>query len=303
VLIILLGALAFAGISATLIARAVAMPRTRTAQNIQQIAAYGYGAEAAAQAAAPRGLFDELAGMVGGALASHVSGMREEDIRLRLMAAGMYSMPPRRFIGYRVIAAAMAPITFVWAGLAVGAAPFVTLLAGICGALVGWRIPMVVVDRRIRAREQQVEYALPELIDLLVVTVEAGLGFNGSLHIAATRIEGPLGDELRLALQEQSMGLSTQDALRNMLARCETPSMRSFVRSVLQGEVLGVSIGQIMRNLALEMRKQRRSHAEERAQKAPIKILFPLIFLIFPAMFIVLLGPAVLTLMDAFGNR
>ena len=98
------------------------------------------------------------------------------------------------------------------------------------------------------------------------------------------------------------MGLSSDESLRNLLARCETPSMRSFVRAILQGESLGVSIGQIMRDLATEMRKRRRQRAEERAQRAPIKILFPLILLIFPAMFIVLLAPAVFAVMEAFSG-
>ena len=96
------------------------------------------------------------------------------------------------------------------------------------------------------------------------------------------------------------MGLTTNEALANMLERADTPGMRSFVRSVLQGETLGVSIGQIMRNLAVEMRKRRRALAEERAQKAPIKILFPLVFLIFPAIFVIILAPAVYALLDAF---
>ena len=98
------------------------------------------------------------------------------------------------------------------------------------------------------------------------------------------------------------MGLMTSEALSNMLTRCQTPLMRSFVRSVLQGETLGVSIGKIMRNLATDMRKRRRAAAEERAQKAPIKILFPLIFLIFPAIFVVLLGPAVHAFTTSFGG-
>ena len=98
------------------------------------------------------------------------------------------------------------------------------------------------------------------------------------------------------------MGLSTEEALSNLAARCDTPSMRSFVRSVLQGERLGVSIGSIMRNLAIEMRKTRRQTAEERAQKAPIKILFPLVFLIFPPIFIVLLYPAIHSFGQAFGG-
>jgi len=136
----------------------------------------------------------------------------------------------------------------------------------------------------------------------LVVTVEAGLGFVGSLQTAAERITGPLGQELRLTLQEQNMGLSIQEGLMNMLNRVDTPSMRSFVRSIVQGETLGVSIGQIMRDLAQEMRRRRRASAQERAQKAPIKILFPLVLLIFPAMFVVLLGPALLLFMKAFGG-
>ena len=98
------------------------------------------------------------------------------------------------------------------------------------------------------------------------------------------------------------MGLSTNEALRNLVDRSDTPLMRSFVRSVLQGETLGVSIGQIMRDLAVDMRKRRRQAAEERAQKAPIKMLFPLVFLIFPAMFVVLLGPAVFSFLEAFGG-
>jgi tight adherence protein C len=96
------------------------------------------------------------------------------------------------------------------------------------------------------------------------------------------------------------MGLTTEEALRNMLIRADTPAVRSFVRAVTQGETLGVSIGDILRSLATEMRKRRRASAEERAQKAPVKILFPLVFLIFPAMFVILLGPAVFDFLEAF---
>jgi len=100
--------------------------------------------------------------------------------------------------------------------------------------------------------------------------------------------------------QEQRMGLSTNEALQNMLARADTPSVRSFVRSILQGETLGVSIGQIMRGLAVEMRRRRKAAAEQKSQKAPFTILVPLVFLNFPAMFVVLLGPALCSIMDAF---
>jgi len=159
---------------------------------------------------------------------------------------------------------------------------------------------MAVVRRRADDRLRQIEREMPDLMDLLVVTVEAGLSFNGSLKVATERLDGPLGDELRLTLQEQSLGLSTEQALRNMLIRCDTIGVRSFVRSVLQGETLGVSIGQIMRNLSHEVRMQQKAYAEERAQKAPVKMLFPLIFLIFPAMFVVLLAPAMIEFVKAF---
>ena len=125
------------------------------------------------------------------------------------------------------------------------------------------------------------------------------MGLDGGLQLAGARFGGPLGEELRLTLQEHNLGIAMNEALRNFLDRAGTPSSRSFVRSILQGEQLGVSIGQIMRNLSREMRTRRRQLAEEKAQKAPIKMLFPLIFLIFPAMFVVLLAPSIYSFLGA----
>ena len=116
------------------------------------------------------------------------------------------------------------------------------------------------------------------------------------MRLASDRIRGPLGQEMRLTLQEQNMGLSNEDALRNLYARAETPGIGIFTRSIIQGQALGVSMGNIMRNLAEEMRKRRKAAAEERAQKAPIKMLFPLVFLIFPTMFVIILLPAILAI-------
>jgi tight adherence protein C len=206
-------------------------------------------------------------------------------------------------MGYRMLCALVFPGVWLWAGATAGMSGFVVVVGILVGALTGWLAPARVVQTRKQRRLAEVDEQLPELIDLLVVTIEAGLGFNGSLQIAADRLGGALGDELRLTLQEQRMGMSTNDSLRNMLERADSPAMRSFVRSILQGETLGVSIGQIMRNLAIEMRKRRKANAEEKAQKAPIKILFPLVFLIFPAMFVILLAPAVFSFLDAFAGR
>jgi tight adherence protein C len=302
----LLGLLFFAGASVALIARAVAMPRVRTAETMGQIGSYGYtrrgGAEDEADGGAVRGTLDDIAGFVGGLVDRKLGGVKEAELRNELMAAGLYVITPKKFLGYRVLCALSVPTTWIWLSVVSDMPPFLTILGALVALLAGWVAPMTIVRNRSRRRLEQIDYDLPELIDVLVVTVEAGLGFSGSLQVASQRLEGPLGDELRLTLQEQSMGLSTVEALQNMLLRAETPAMRSFVRSIVQGETLGVSIGEIMRNLATEMRKRRRAMAEERAQKAPIKILFPLIFLIFPAMFVILLGPAIFQFLDAFGG-
>ena len=153
---------------------------------------------------------------------------------------------------------------------------------------------MAYVDRRMRQRFQKIDQQMPEMIDLLVVTIEAGLGILASMRVAADGLGDPLGQELRLTLQEQRMGLSVFEAIESLGRRADTPNMRVFVRALIQGEKLGVSIGMTMRNVALEMRKRRKAAVEEKAQKMPIKLLFPLVFLIFPAIMIVLLVPAII---------
>jgi tight adherence protein C len=303
-LLVLIGSLLLMGTAFTLLARAAGMSRVKTKDTLAQIDTYGFSVPMAptAPAGAARSLVDAAATLLGQAFASRLSGLRETQIRQELMSAGLYSLTPKRYIGYRAISFICLPVLMLWMALVTGLPGLLAMAFVAIGAIMGWVTPSVIVRHRTERRYQDVEQELPELIDLLVVTVEAGLGFSGSMNVASTRIEGALGDELRLALQEQTMGLSIEEALRNMLERCETPAMRAFVRSVLQGEMLGVSIGQIMRNLADEMRKRRKAAAEERAQRAPIKILFPLIFMIFPAMFIILLGPAVFSMLDAFGG-
>ena len=301
---ILVGGLFLAGAAVALATRAVAMPRVRAAEMLGQIDAYGF----AVRQLEPRSrgtlqtALDDMANAIGGLVASRFGGLREAKLRSELMAAGIYGTTPRKFLGYRILCAVCVPAVWLWSASTAGYPGALTVLGFLCTLPVGWLTPITIIRKRAQRRLEQIDYELPELIDLLVVTVEAGLGFNGSLQVASERLEGPLGDELGLTMQQQSMGLTTNEALSNMLARCDTPLMRSFVRSVLQGETLGVSIGKIMRDLATEMRKRRRQAAEEKAQKAPIKILFPLVFLIFPAMFVILLGPAVYAFKGSFGG-
>ena len=303
-ILILICGLLLAGTAVTLAARALAMPRARTVETLAQIDDYGYaGPRAPESRQRPlTGALDNLANSAGAWVAKRFGGLREAKLRDELMAAGIYGLTPRKLMGYRLLSTFCVPILWLWSASTGGYPALLTLLGLLFCVTLGWMGPIVLVRKRAQRRLAQVDYELPELIDLLVVTVEAGLGFNGSLHVASERLRGPLGDELRLAMQEQTMGLTTSEALSNMLTRCQTPLMRSFVRAVLQGETLGVSIGKIMRDLATDMRKRRRQFAEEKAQKAPIKILFPLVFLIFPAMFLVLLGPAVYSFTKSFGG-
>jgi len=302
VVIFLLAGLALVALAVTLVIRAGAVPRTRAAQNLSQIGQYGYTpptVEDDARTGRLTAALDSLAGRTGDLAGRWFHLFDDQQIRNKLIAAGFYSTSAGKFAGYRILSTAGMFLLWLWLAPGTFATPVVAL-GFIVSPLAGWMLPMWFVDARGRRRLEQIDYELPELIDLLVVTVEAGVGFAASLQIASERLEGPLGNELRLVLQEQAMGLGINEALRNMLDRCDTATVRSFVRSILQGETLGVSIGQIMRNLATEMRKRRRAAAEERAQKAPIKMLFPLVFLIFPAMFVVLLGPAIYSFLNAF---
>ena len=303
-ILILICGLLLAGTAVTLAARALAMPRARTVETLAQIDDYGYaGPRAPESRQRPlTGALDNLANRAGSWVAKRFGSLNEAKLRDELMAAGIYGLTPRKFMGYRLLATFCVPTLWLWSASSGGYPALLTLLGLLLCTVVGWMGPILIVKRRAQRRLERVDYELPELIDLLVVTVEAGLGFNGSLQVASERLRGPLGDELRLAMQEQAMGLTTSEALSNMLTRCQTPLMRSFVRGVLQGETLGVSIGKIMRDLATDMRKRRRQSAEERAQKAPVKILFPLVFLIFPAMFLVLLGPAAYSFAGSFGG-
>jgi len=302
-MLILLAGLALLAVAATLLIRAAGTSRARAVESLSQIDSYGFAATipGGTETTESTSIFGDIATLIGESFGDRLGSLREGELRKNLMAAGMYRIAPKKLLGYQVLFGLGLPLVWAWVALSGGMNPLLAF-GGIIGlGLLGWTGPVSYVKRMARFRRNAIEYRLPELVDLLVVTVEAGLAFSASLRMAADRLSGPLGDELRLTLQEQNMGLSTEEALRNMLERCDTPSMRSFVRAIIQGETLGVSIGQIMRNLAIETRKRRRAAAEEKAQKAPIKLLFPLIFLIFPAMFIILLGPALFAITKALG--
>jgi tight adherence protein C len=294
VFLLLIGLVAI-GLSVSLFAKAIAHKRHVAVNAVSTINWYGYGVAALEARESGRQRLRDLVNR-----AAHYWGrpllqtrlVDEHELARELRSAGIYVVTPEQLVGYRALAAVALP--FLWLLFTMnGHTSFGRLLLGVLlGAAAGWWGPLVVIRRRARLRLELIDDQVPDLIDLLVTTVEAGMAFTASLQIAASRFHGPLGQELRLMLREQDLGLATDEALTHLAERVDTPAMRSFVRAVLQGQKLGVSIGKIMRDLADDMRKIRRQKAEERAQKAPTKMLFPLVFLIFPAMFIVMLGPA-----------
>ena len=299
-IILLLLALLLFATGVALIARGVIASRLRTVDTLGQIGHYGFaGGVDLEPNTGFRGFLDSAASGLGVLLTERLNIVNETRLRKNLVAAGMYRTTPREVVGYSLLAALGLPALGVWLCVAGGASATLTILAAVFLGVIGWVAPGFVIQQRAEGRLYRIDRAMPELIDLLVVTVEAGLSLSAALQLAGDRLRGALGEELRIVLQEQRMGLTPVQALENMVGRCPTPAVESFARAMMQGQALGVSVGQILRSLAIEMRKRRRAHAEQQAQKAPIKMLFPLVFMIFPAMLIVILGPAVVSIFDA----
>jgi tight adherence protein C len=298
VLLAILG-LGLAGAALVCAVWAFVLPRHRAVSRLESLEAYGFAARAGGAAglsAEPRKAPLSIAARrLGDLFVSRFGNARLEEMRKYLIQAGLYQTSPRVVLGYRVLATVALPVLVILSHSFQGSK---AVAAPVIAGVVGWIGPVVIIRRRARFRMMEVDRALPDLIDQLVVTLEAGVGFGNSLKLAADRGAGPLGEELRLTLQEQRMGLGLTPALKHMMERADTTNMRSFVRAVIQGETLGVSIGTIMRNLAIEMRKRRRQSAEEQAQKAPVKMILPLVLFIFPSIGIVILGPAIIDIVN-----
>ncbi|CQR72800.1 Bacterial type II secretion system protein F domain protein [Sporomusa ovata DSM 2662] len=183
------------------------------------------------------------------------------------------------------------------------------VLAGIAGSkvigfmlmafLVSQLLPFLLLNYKIAKRKVSIQKDLPDVLDLLTVSVEAGLGFDGALAKLAEKMKGALVDEFNRVLQEIRMGIARREALVAMGTRCEVPDLSLFTTSLVQADQLGVSIGNVLRVQSASMRQKRRQRAEEQAMKAPIKMLLPLVLFIFPSLFVVLLGPAAILMFNS----
>ena len=220
------------------------------------------------------------------------------SVARKLMAAGMRNTSPNGFIASQGIFALLAAFLglVVFGAAKPAAAPLFAALMGV----LGFMGPGFVLGAKVRARQAAVAAELPDALDLLSVSVEAGLGFDGAVQKLTEHMEGPLIEEFELALGEMRIGEGRQEALKKMAERSASPEMASFVRAIIQADQLGISLGRILRIQAGDTRLKRQLLAEEKAMKAPIKMLFPTVAFIFPAMFIVILGPAFLNLSKIF---
>jgi tight adherence protein C len=224
-----------------------------------------------------------------------------EQARVKLTSAGTGDQESvDRFLAIRVVTVVLAPVAayFVYqnapvSGLAQLLLVGLVLMVFIMG-------PDAILNRKVEERQYAIRSRLPDVMDLLVISVEAGLGFEQALDRTVSAVPGPLTDEFSRMLGEVRAGATRSDAMRALDARTNVPEIRSFVLAILQADTFGVSIGRVLRAQADEMRIKRRQLAQERAQKAPVKMLIPMVFCIFPALFVIVLGPAAISISQSF---
>jgi tight adherence protein C len=234
-----------------------------------------------------------------------------DDIRFRLLRAGFpYGLRAQDFmlvkllgtgLGAFLFSVVLVPAgNFLWQ---IGFSPLVMLWAALLGAFYGFKLPDFWLSMTIRTRQNAIQTFMPDMIDLITVSVEAGLGLDAAIARVSSRFPNPLSEEFQRAMQEVRLGRTRVEALRDMARRVEVPDLTSFITSLVQAELLGIAIANVLRIQSERLREKRSQRAREQAQKAPIKMVFPLVLFIFPALFVVILGPALIQVMSTgFGG-
>ncbi|MDQ0902274.1 MULTISPECIES: type II secretion system F family protein [unclassified Paenibacillus] len=229
------------------------------------------------------------------------SGMRDTGIELKLLQAGNpFGMGTFEYRLMQIMMMIAMPIIGVIYSLLIKPDISGMLLGGLFGFLIGTVLPSYYLSAKTRQRSKKGLRELPDILDLLTVSLEAGLGFDSALHKLVLKSEGVVSGEFHRCLEEIRLGKTRREALLGVRDRLVIEEVRVLISSILQAEKLGIGMVQVLRVQSQEVREQRKQRAEEAAMKAPIKMLFPLILFIFPSLFIVLLGPAVIQFMTTF---
>jgi len=205
------------------------------------------------------------------------------------------------WLGVKAIAAIIGAILFFFLFFilnVLGFPPLIGLLMTGVGAIFGYTIPEFWLGGRVKKRQKAILLMIPDTLDLLTISVRAGLGFDAALGKVVEKLAGPLSDEFRRALAEVRVGKARRDALRDIVPRTEVAPLTNFIGAIIQAEQLGVSVSKVLQVQSEQLRIERRQRAEEQAAKAPIKMLFPLVGCIFPSLFIVILGPAIILIVQ-----
>lgn len=228
---------------------------------------------------------------------------KTERIRHRLDLAGN----PRewtidRVVSLKVMAAVGIPIVLVVYGLLLSTSWTWLLLLAFGGVTLGFFAPDIYLYQCAEKRADQIKKSLADAVDLLTISVEAGLGFDAALQQVARNTEGPLAEEFARVLREMQLGKGRADALKGLNQRSNVEDLHAFVAAMVQADAFGISVGKVLRVQSAEIRLKRRQYAEEKAQQVPVKIMIPLILFILPCLFVVVMGPAALSAIDSFNQ-
>ena len=204
------------------------------------------------------------------------------------------------WLGVKALVAGATGVILFLVGQLAGGDTVLAIILGAVGVLIGYILPEFWLGRRIKARQKDILKMIPDALDLLTISVRAGLGFDAALAKVVEKLPGPLSDEFRRALAEVRVGKARREALRDMIPRTNVQPLSNFIGAIIQAETLGVSISKVLQIQSEQLRIERRQRAEQLAAQAPIKMLFPLVGCIFPSLFIVILGPAVIQMINNF---
>jgi tight adherence protein C len=227
-------------------------------------------------------------------------GMRDRIARQLVLSGSPEALNPDKVAAAKLFGAIGGAVFGLVIGLVAGWSAVITLGAMALGGAIFYLIPGAGLGQRAIRRQETIRKALPDTMDLLTISVEAGLGFDAALAHVRRNVPGPLSDEIGRFLQEIQLGISRQEALRNLAERTDVDELKGFVLAMIQADQFGISVGKVLRAQSKELRVRRRQRAEEAAIKVPVKLLFPLILGILPAIFIVIAGPGVIRLIHSF---